>query len=118
MTATLIPVDVTAKVKVNQGFVIAPIDNWCNVHDIKTPPQYILLGENEWFCQNQRGHNYIFKLTGRTRRFKGFRVVTVEMYDIETIVNPLEDGTPALWGVRGNRLDGVWYTNLSALETM
>jgi hypothetical protein len=118
MSATLIPVDVSSKIKLEQGFVIAPIDNPCNILDIKNPPQYILLGENEWFASNRHGHNFIFCLTGRTRKFQGGRVVTVEVFDIQTVVKPLKDGTPALWGVRGDRIDGVWFTSLRAMQTI
>jgi hypothetical protein len=116
MSASLITVEPAAAVATNKGYVIAPIENSGWMLSIAPAPQHILLGFHEHFATCPRtGRNVIFKLTGRTRRFKGFRVVTLEVFDIDTVVRPLADGSPALWGVKGERLPGIWFTCLAAL---
>lgn len=103
-------------VKAGQGFGAVPCEAarampW----DIIATPQELLLEPGEFVIASRLGLRRICRLTGRTRRFGTWLATTVETFDVATVVRELPDGTPALWGIRGDRFPGTWAISSQAL---
>lgn len=103
-------------VKGGRGFIATPADDrkaagW----DLVTAPQELILEPGEFVIESRLGARRICRLTGRRRWIGSWLAVTVETFDVDTVVRELPDGTPALWGVRGERFPGTWVINESAL---
>jgi hypothetical protein len=100
-----------------QGYCAMPcLNKTCIAWDIIVPPQELILEPGEFVIQSVKGLRYICTLTGRQRWIKSnWRAVTIHVHDVDTVVRPLADGTPALWGVRGQRQPGTWAINRKAL---
>jgi hypothetical protein len=100
-----------------QGYCATPcLDNTCIAWDIIVPPQELILEPGEFVIQSVKGLRYICTLTGRQRWINSnWRAVTIHVHDVDTVVRPLADGSPALWGVRGQRRSGTWAINRRAL---
>jgi hypothetical protein len=103
-------------VKTGRGFCASPCDDshalpW----DIIATPQELILEAGEFVIASRLGLRRICRLTGRTRWIGSWRAITVETFDVETVVRPLADGTPALWGIRGDRFPGTWAISSQAL---
>jgi hypothetical protein len=114
MPTTLAPT--ASPVKTGRGFGAVPCDDhrampW----DIITAPQELLLEPGEFVIASRLGMRRICRLTGRTRRLGSWMAATIETFDVETVVRPLADGSPALWGIRGDRFPGTWAINSQAL---
>jgi len=103
-------------VKTTAGFVASPCDYRSAPWDIIPCPQELLLNDGEFVIESRLGARRICTLTGNTRRLSYWRAATINTFDVDTVVRELPDGTPALWGVRGERFTGTWAINLSALE--
>jgi hypothetical protein len=103
-------------VKAGQGFVATPTEGKGAMWDLIPTPQYILLEEGEFVLRGYHGQLRIARLTGRTRRMSASWVAaTATTFDVDTVVRDLPDGTPALWGVRGEGFGGTWAINQKAL---
>jgi hypothetical protein len=103
-------------VKAGRGFGATPCDDlkswpW----DIIVTPQELILEAGEFVIASRLGTRRICRLTGRTRRLGSWLAMTIETFDVETVVRPLADGSPALWGIRGDRFPGTWAINSQAL---
>lgn len=80
----------------------------------RRPDQEILLEEGEFQIDGPHGTRYIGVFTGRTRAIGGGRCPTVEVYDIDTVVEMVGD-LPVIVGRRGQRISGgTWYTSPQA----
>jgi hypothetical protein len=106
----------TSPVKTGRGFGAVPCDDhrampW----DIIATPQELLMEPGDFVIASRLGLRRICRLTGRTRRLGSWQAVTVETFDVATVVRPLPDGTPALWGIRGDRFPGTWAISSQAL---
>jgi hypothetical protein len=102
-------------VKAGRGFGAVPCgDHRAMPWDIITA-QELLLEPGEFVIASRLGLRRICRLTGRTRRLGSWLAVTVDTFDVETVVRSLPDGTPALWGIRGDRFPGTWAISLQAL---
>lgn len=109
-TATAYPVK-------TYGFGATPCDdNRSMPWDIVACPQDLILEDGEFVIESVKGARRICRLTGRTRWMsRSWLALTVETFDIDTVVRNLPDGTPAMWGVRGQRIAGTWAINRNAL---
>jgi len=103
-------------VKTNGGFSAHPCDDLQEWWEIVEAPQELLLEESEFVIVSRLGMRRICKLTGNTRRMGSWRAATITTFDVDTVVRPLEDGTPAMWGVRGEKFAGTWAITLLALS--
>jgi hypothetical protein len=84
--------------------------------DIVPAPQDFILEDGEFVIESFRGVRRICRLTGRQRWIRSdWRAATIETFDVETVVRNLPDGTPSIWGVRGERIAGTWAINTAAL---
>lgn len=104
-------------VRYGQGFAASPCDDSSRaVWDIIVPPQELILEPGEFVIMGNHGQRLICTMTGRQRWIRSdWRAVTIHVHDVDTVVRPLADGSPALWGVRGQRQPGTWAINRRAL---
>ena len=79
-------------------------------------PQDLCLEEGEFVITSPKGMRYIAIATGRTRFFNGFRGPTLDVYEVDTVVEMVGD-LPVIVGRRGQKLDGgTWITSEKALR--
>ena len=113
---TAAPVSAAYPVKFGQGFIATPCDEpKAHPWEIISAPQELILEPGEFVIESRRGCWRICRLTGRTRRMGHWRGVTVETFDVDTVVRDLPDGTPSIWGIRGKRFAGTWAIGYGAL---
>ena len=103
-------------VKTYGAFSARPCDDLQDWWQIVEAPQELILKEGEFVITSRLGQRRICKLTGNTRRLGSWRAATITTFDVDTVVKPLEDGTPAMWGVRGEKFAGTWAISLLALS--
>jgi hypothetical protein len=103
-----------------EGFEAIPCDRemprcW---YSIKVrPAQEILLEDGEFMVEGSKGNRLIGRFTGRTRYIPYYkeRFVTLELYDIDTVVEYVGD-LPVIVGRRGERIPGgTWFTSRNVL---
>jgi hypothetical protein len=86
---------------------------WWDV--LPVAPQDLCLEEGEFALEDARGSRLIARATGRTRWFGSHNMATLEVFDIDTVVEMVGD-LPVIVGKRGNRLPGTWKTSTLALK--
>lgn len=103
-------------VKTGRGFCAVACDDLKCYWDIIAAPQELILEEGEFVIESRLGSRRICKLTGRTRQLRAdWKALTVQTFDIDTVVRDLPDGTPSIWGVRGEAFTGTWAIGTGAL---
>jgi hypothetical protein len=79
------------------------------------PDQEICLEEGEFQLTSSRGSRLIGRFTGRTRNMRGAACPTIEVFQVDTVVEMVGD-LPVLVGRRGQRLEGgTWWTSPKAV---
>lgn len=74
----------------------------------RRPDQEICLESGEFQINGPKGIRRIGRLTGRTRRIRGLDCPTINVYDIDTVVEMVGD-QPILIGRAGDKLPGTWW---------
>jgi hypothetical protein len=116
MTNNAVETVYSSPVKTGHGFSAFPCDDLNCFWNIIPAPQELILEEGEFVIESRLGSRRICKLTGRTRRLRAdWRALTVQTFDVETVVRCLPDGTPSLWGVRGEAFSGTFAIGTGAL---
>lgn len=77
------------------------------------PDQDICLEDGEFMLEGPRGVRRIGRFTGRTRWIGNFCAATIEVYEVDTVVEMVGD-LPVIVGRRGERLKGTWWTHPNA----
>lgn len=91
---------------------------WWGWWDIlPTTPQDLCLENGEFVIKNAHGHRLIARATGRTRRFGSHLAATLEVFEVDTVVEMVGD-LPVIVGRRGERLPGTWKTATGALRSL
>jgi len=67
--------------------------------------------------EGPHGCRYIAKATGRTRWFGTWLVATLQVFEIDTVVEMVGE-LPVIVGRRGEKLPGTWRTNLQAIVAL
>ena len=79
-------------------------------------PQDLCLEDGEFVITSLKGMRYIGKATGRTRWINGFKASTLDVFEVDTVVEMVGD-LPVIVGRRGQKLEGgTWFTSEKALR--
>ena len=74
----------------------------------RRPDQEICLEDGEFQINGPNGIRRIGRLTGRTRRIRGINCPTINLYDIDTVVEMVGE-MPVIIGRAGDKLPGTWW---------
>jgi hypothetical protein len=100
-----------------KGYCLSSTDRSDRVlWDIIDAPQYIILGDGEFMVSGPHNRMRIATLTGRERRMTAtWQAVTVNLWEVDTVVKYAENGDPSLWGIKGDIIPGTWAMNKGAM---
>jgi hypothetical protein len=87
---------------------------WGHWDVLADAPHDLCLEEGEFALEGPHGCRYIAKATGRTRWFGTWLAATLQVFEIDTVVEMVGE-LPVIVGRRGEKLPGTWRTNLQAI---